>query len=82
MLLSLGATISTYDNALFLWHDNNGELFGMIVSHVDDAVFCGNARFQTELIEELKCIFKIGFYANGSFKYVGLNSGESRPGLP
>ena len=45
VLLSLGATISAYDNALFLWHDDNGELFGMLVSHVDDFAFCGNARF-------------------------------------
>ena len=72
VLLGLGAIISAYDNALFLWHDDNGELFGMLVSHVDDFAFCGNPRFQTEVIEQLKSIFKVGLYANGSFKYVGL----------
>ena len=65
VLPSLGATISTY--ALFLWHNDSGELFGILVSHVDDFAFCGNARFQTEVIEQLKSIFKIGLYANGSF---------------
>ena len=39
----------------------------MLVSHVDDFAFCGNARFQTEVIEQLKSIFKVGLYANGSF---------------
>ena len=72
VLLSLGTTISTYDNALFLWHDDNGELFGMLVSDVDDFAFCGNARFQTEVTEQLKRIFEVGLYANGSYKYVGL----------
>ena len=81
MLLSLGATISAYDNALFLWHDDNGELFGMLVSRVDDFAFCGNARFQTEVIEQLKSIFKVGLYANGSFKYVGLNVIQSDTGI-
>ena len=73
MFLSLVATISAYDNALFLWHDDNEKLFGMLVNHVDDFVFCRNARFQTEVIEQLKSIFKVGIYANGLFKYVGLN---------
>ena len=73
MLPSLGANVSAYDNALFLWHDDNGKLFDMLVSHVDDFVFCGTATFQTEVIEELKSIFKVGLYANGSFKYMGLN---------
>ena len=44
------ATISSYDNTLFLWHDENGELFGMLVSHVDDFAFCGNAKSQIEVI--------------------------------
>ena len=81
VLLSLGATISAYDNALFLWHDDNGEHFGMLVSHVNDFAFCGNARFQTEVIKQLKIIFKVGLYANGSFKYVGLNVIQSDTGI-
>ena len=81
MLLSLGATISAYDNVLFLWHDDNGELFGMLVSREDDFAFCGNTRFQTEVIEELRSIFKIGVYANGPFKYMGLNVIQSNTGI-
>ena len=53
----------------------------MLVSHVDDFAFCGNARFQTEVIEQLKSIFKVGLYANGSFKYVGLNVIQSDTGI-
>ena len=70
-VFSSGATISAYDNALSLWHDDNGGLFGMLSSHVDDCAFCGNARFQTQVIKELKSVFKVGLCAHGSFKYVG-----------
>ena len=53
----------------------------MLVSHVDDFEFCGNARCQTEVIEQLKSIFKVGLYADGSFKYVGLNAIQSDTGI-
>ena len=62
-LLSFGAIIGSYDNVQFV-HDDNGELFGMLVNHVDDFAFCGNSRFQAEVIETLKSIFKVGLYAN------------------
>ena len=45
----------------------------MLVSHVDDFASCGSVRFQTEVAERLKSISKVCLYANGSFKYVGLN---------
>lgn len=58
VLLELGATVSTYDNALFLWHEKgDGTLMGVLVSHVDDFAFCGNDKFQVEAIEELKRTF-------------------------
>ena len=33
----------------------------MFVSHVDDFAFFRNARFQTEVIEELKSILRLAF---------------------
>lgn len=31
---------SFYDNALFLWHDDNDQLCGILVTHVDYFIFC------------------------------------------
>ena len=55
----LGGVVSTYDNALFLWHDDNGMLIGILVSQVDDFACAGNQNFQTTVIEEFKKTFKI-----------------------
>ena len=46
VLLSFGATISANEDALFLWHDDNEELFGMLVCHVDDVELCGMQGFK------------------------------------
>ena len=62
--------MSTYDNALFLWHDDNGMLIGILVSHADDFAFAGSQNFYTTVIEEFKKNFKIKQHKNSSFKYV------------
>ena len=40
-LMALGWAISTYDCTLFLWHNEDGSVIGILVSHVDDLAFCG-----------------------------------------
>ena len=77
-LISLGATQSIYDSALFLWHAEDGALKGIIGSHVDDFVYCGTEQFQSEVIQRLKCMFKIGDEGTGNFRYVGLNITQRR----
>ena len=51
--------MNTYDNALFLWHDDGGMFIGILVSHVDDFAFSGSQNFQNTVIEEFKKTFKI-----------------------
>ena len=67
----LGGVVRTYDNALFLWNDENGMLIGILVSHVDDFAFAESETFHTTVIEEFKKTFKIKQYENSSFRYVG-----------
>lgn len=81
VLLELGATKSSYDNALFLWHNDEGDLIGILTSHVDDFAFCGNVDFQTGVIEKIKEKFKIKEHHNGSFKYLGLNVTQNQMGI-
>ena len=54
----LGGVVSTYDNALFLWHDENGMLIGVLVSHADDFAFAGSQNFHTTVTEEFMKTFK------------------------
>jgi hypothetical protein len=72
-LMQLGGTQSAYDSALFIWHNGDGTVRGIIASHVDDFIYTGNKSFQSEVIENLKVWFKIGQECEGSFKYVGLS---------
>ena len=69
----LNGKTSIYDDAMFMWHDANDELVGMLVSHVDDFVYCGTIDWHKAVIDEIMKEFKISSQAQGSFKYVGLN---------
>ena len=77
----LGVVVSTYDNALFLWHDDNGMLTGIPVSHVDDFAFARSQNFHTTVIEELKKTFKIKQHENSLFKYVGPGINQTKDGI-
>ena len=72
-LLELGGKQSVFDEALFLWHDENGKLEGILGMHVDDFVFTGTKSFKSRVIDQIKVTFKIGAESAGSFKYIGLS---------
>ena len=74
----LNGVVSTYDNALFLRHDDNGMLIGILVSHVDDFAIAGSQTFHTTIIEEFKKTFKIKQHENNSFRYVGLGINQTK----
>ena len=65
VLLQLGGVVSAYDSALFLWHNSNGRLSGMLVSHVDDFAFCGDQQFQNKVIGGLKERFLVNTHEYG-----------------
>ena len=50
----LGGAVSTYDNALFLWHDDNGMVIGILASHVDNFAFGGSQNFHTAVQEDFQ----------------------------
>lgn len=77
-LIRLRGMVSTYDNALFLWHNATDDLIGILAIHVDDFIFCGNDLFQKNVIRELKKIFKIGKHESGTFKFLGLNVKQTK----
>ena len=40
-LLKLGGRKNLYDKAMFQWNSKDGALCGILVTHVDDFVYCG-----------------------------------------
>ena len=69
-----------YDEAIFSWYDGN-ELGGIIIAHVDDFMYGGNARFEREVIAELRKVFKISKEHSETFKYLGLNIKQDEKGV-
>ena len=80
-LYELGATVSKYDNCLFLFHEKPGVLSGLVVVHVDDFAYCGNEKFRLNVIDEMKRKFKISKEECRSFKYVGLQVSQTQEGI-
>ena len=81
VLLHLGGVVSAYDSALFLWHNSDGRLSGILVSHVDDFAFCGDQHFQSKVIDGLRDRFLVNTHDVGSFKYVGLDVTQNTEGI-
>ena len=58
-LLQLGGRKSSFDNTMFMWNDNTGQLKGILVMHVDDFVYCGTSEWLSSVIGSLVKTFKI-----------------------
>ena len=43
--MALGETIRAYDGTFLIWHNKDGSLIGILVSHVDDLTFCRTELF-------------------------------------
>ena len=72
-LIGFGGKQSTFDPALFLWHDVNGNLEGIVAVHVDDFVYAGTDNWKERVMGNFKCKFKISVEAEKTFRYIGLN---------
>ena len=68
----LNAKKSKFDPAVFIWHDDEGNLEGIVASHVDDFLWGGNKLFETNIIAKLKETFKISKEQRENFKHLGL----------
>ena len=79
-LMELNGIVCLYDNAMFLWQDSC-ELFGVIVLHVDDFLFCGTLRWHDLVIRELVETFKISKRECGAFRYIGLDIMQTEKGI-
>ena len=81
VLLSLNGKVSVYDNALFLWHDGDNNLLGLLACHVDDFMFAGSEWFNSEVIGKVKETFQISSHELSSFKFLGLNVTQTSNGI-
>ncbi len=70
-LMELGCRMSRLDKAVFCYYGNGGKLMGMLVTHVDDLMYAGGAKFIKEVIQKLTKKFVISRLHSGTFQYLG-----------
>jgi hypothetical protein len=63
---------SKLDPALFYKLDKDGVLQGIVGTHVDDFLHCGNKEFEENVTKKLAKLFQMGKTASSTFKYVGM----------
>jgi hypothetical protein len=69
-LTALGCTQSKLDPALFYLRVN-GQLAGIIASHIDDFLHVGNEEFESRVMIKLRNRFLAGKVEASNFRYVG-----------
>ena len=69
-LLGLGCKSTSLDPSLFFFREGDS-LSGIIVSHIDDFLHCGNTSFQEKVVDKLCTRFCAGSKQSEEFKYVG-----------
>ena len=79
-LLELGCKNSTLDPSLFYFFHEN-QLAGILVSHIDDFMHCGNEFFYEKIINGLCKRFQAGSRQHENFKYVGFQIAQTSTGI-
>ena len=69
----LGCKQSDLDPTLHFMIGKNNVLIGIILTHVDDFIHCGDNMFEEVIMKPLVQRFLAGRCAAGKFKYIGLN---------
>jgi hypothetical protein len=80
-LLQLGCVKSSLDPSLFLKKSEQGEIVGMLVSHIDDFLHAGNADFDRLVVEKLCKRFLAGSRKETEFCYTGYQICQSGDGI-
>ena len=76
-LARLGCKQSKLDHTLYYKSVGDETLQGIILTHVDDFLHCGDAEFHQEVIQPLTQRFKAGREAEAEFKYVGIQISQN-----
>ena len=71
-LKKLGASVSKYDRAVFIWKNGN-TVEGILAAHVDDFLWVGSDEFVSCVIDPLRKTFKVSSESKDCFKYVGIH---------
>ena len=72
-LVHLGCFQSTLDKAIFMYYDQNGNLEGVLLIHVDDLLCGGSPSFFENIIDKLTQKYEVSKHQFGMLDYLGLS---------
>ena len=78
-LMKAGCKCSYLDPAVFSYYD--GDLKGLLMSHVDDFLWAGTEEFKTSVVDRIRNTFKISSESSTLFKYIGLDIQQCDTGI-
>ena len=70
-MVKLGACSPRVDPAYFVWR-KEGEVIGILSSHVDDFLYTGETYYENNIISKLKQSFEISSESQDMFAYLGI----------
>ena len=79
-LLEAGCTRSTFDKAMYFFHEGD-DLIGILAVHVDDVCFAGSGKFYKEIIEKIVRKYTVGRIESDSFNFTGWNLRQNAEGI-
>ena len=81
-LCQLGCKVSNHDPAMYLYYGKEGDLKGMILTHVDDLLHgSGDQEFEEQVLKPLKEKFLFGSEEESAFLYVGMQVKQDRESI-
>ena len=78
---NLGCMQCTVEPSLFYKLSGNGELEGILVSHIDDFLHAGTDLFRELVMKPLRTRFVAGRVEEGNFSYVGFKITQNDQGI-
>lgn len=72
VMMQCGGKVAAVDPAVFYWHDDSGNLQGVLASHVDDFVWGGTSVFEETIVPRIRSAFNVGREEENTFCYVGM----------
>ena len=80
-LEKIGFKKSNYDSGLFFYHNEKGELIGVVGLHVDDFIHCGTEFFNKEILAKVLEAFQMGTSETNLFMYTGFMLNQDDQGI-
>ena len=78
-LLKAGCKCSKSDPSVFFLRTES--LQGILISHVDDLLWCGTSVFKSNIVDTIRSIFKIREENVSAFTYVGIEIYQDKNGI-